>query len=215
MQEVIAEQGLERVHLYILDALLKLRQVCCDPRLLDLDAARSVSQSAKMEMLFEWLPTMIEEGRRILLFSQFTSMLALIEERLKAEDIPYLKLTGRTRKRAEVVRSFQEGEVPLFLISLKAGGVGLNLTRADTVIHYDPWWNPAVEDQATDRAHRIGQEHPVFVYKLITRGSIEERIVAMQEGKKELVEGLLSTGSKKSLQWSKADLDRLFRPLAD
>ncbi len=213
VQEVIAEQGIERAHLYILDALLKLRQVCCHPHLLDLEAAQSVPVSAKMDLLFELLPEMIAEGRRVLLFSQFTSMLSLIEKRLLEEEIAYVKLTGNTRNRSTVVDQFQSGEVPLFLISLKAGGVGLNLTRADTVIHYDPWWNPAVESQATDRAYRIGQNNPVFVYKLITQGSIEERIVAMQEEKKELVESLLSAGTKRGLKLGKADLDQLLRPL--
>src|SRR5690606_4817911 len=124
----------------------------------------------------ELLPTLLEEGRRILLFSQFTSMLALIEEHLTAHHIPYLKLTGSTpsTERTKLVKAFQTGKAPLFLISLKAGGTGLNLTAADTVIHYDPWWNPAAENQATDRAHRIGQQNPVFVHKLISQGSIEE-----------------------------------------
>ena len=214
VQEVIAEQGIERAHLYILDALLKLRQVCCHPHLLDLEAAQGVETSAKMELLFELLPEMIAEGRRILLFSQFTSMLGLIEKRLLRDDIGYVKLTGNTRNRADIVRDFQSGRVPLFLISLKAGGVGLNLTKADTVIHYDPWWNPAVESQATDRAYRIGQDNPVFVYKLITKGSIEERIVAMQEDKKELVESLLSAGSKRGMKFGKADLEQLLKPLS-
>ncbi len=211
--EVIEEQGIERAHLYILDALLKLRQVCCHPRLLALEAAQHVETSAKMELLFELIPEMIAEGRRILLFSQFTSMLGLIQKRLEEEAIPFVKLTGRTRNRDAVVKRFQNQEVPLFLISLKAGGVGLNLTQADTVIHYDPWWNPAVEAQATDRAYRIGQDQPVFVYKLITQGSIEERIVAMQEDKKELVEGLLAEGAKRSLTFSKNDLEQLLQPL--
>lgn len=214
VQEVIAEQGIERAHLYILDALLKLRQVCCHPHLLDLEAAQSVDTSAKMELLFDLLPEMIREGRRVLVFSQFTSMLGLIQKRLAAEGIDHVKLTGNSRNRPELVKRFQEGEVPLFLISLKAGGVGLNLTKADTVIHYDPWWNPAVEAQATDRAYRIGQDNPVFVYKLITKGSIEERIVAMQEDKKELVESLLSAGTKRALKLDRADLERLLKPLS-
>ncbi len=117
-----------------------------------------------MDWLSNALPEMIEEGRRILLFSQFTSMLALIEEQMQELGIPYLLLTGDTKDRMPLIEKFQSGAVPLFLISLKAGGTGLNLTAADTVIHYDPWWNPAVEAQATDRAHRIGQHKPVFVY---------------------------------------------------
>ena len=128
------------------------------------------------------------EGRKILLFSQFTEMLGLLEPELQKAGIPHVKLTGRTRKRDVVIDAFQEGEVPLFLISLKAGGTGLNLTAADTVIHYDPWWNPAVERQATDRAHRIGQDKPVFVYKLVAKDTLEEKIVAMQERKQALAD---------------------------
>ena len=205
---------MERVYFYILDALLKLRQVCCHPHLLDLEAAHSVDSSAKMDLLFEMLPEMVAAGRRILIFSQFTSMLGLIEKRVVAEGIDYVKLTGNTRDRSSLVKKFQTGKAPIFLISLKAGGVGLNLTKADTVIHYDPWWNPAIESQATDRAYRIGQDNPVFVYKLITKGSIEERIVAMQEDKKELVESLLSAGTKRALKLDKASLEQLLRPLS-
>ena len=160
VRDAIAAQGLARSHITILDALLKLRQICCDPRLVKLEQARKVQQSAKLELLLEMLPELLEEGRRILLFSQFTTMLGLIEDELKRAGIAYTKLTGQTRRREQVIEAFRSGTVPLFLISLKAGGVGLNLTEADTVIHYDPWWNPAVENQATDRAHRIGQQRP-------------------------------------------------------
>ena len=163
-----------------LRVILKLRQVCCNPRLLKLEAAKKVEDSAKLTRLMDMLPAMIEEGRRILLFSQFTSMLSLIEAELKAQKIDFLKLTDCTKNRAELVDRFQMGASPLFLIGLKAGGSGLNPTAADTVIHYDPWWNPAVEDQATDRAHRIGQEMPVFVYKLRTLGTVEEKIQELQ-----------------------------------
>jgi SNF2 family DNA or RNA helicase len=145
-------------------------------------------------------------------------MLELIEERLKKlkhNDHPlrWVKLTGSTTDRATPVNQFQAGEVPLFLISLKAGGTGLNLTAADTVIHYDPWWNPAVENQATDRAHRIGQDKNVFVYKLITQGTVEEKIVAMQERKRELVDGLLNSDRKTNFQLTADDIDFLFAPL--
>ena len=143
---------------------------------------------------------MIEEGRRILLFSQFTSMLAIIEKELTARKIRYVILTGQTTDRATPIERFQNGEIPVFLISLKAGGTGLNLTAADTVIHYDPWWNPAVENQATDRAHRIGQTKNVFVYKLLTEGTVEEKILALQARKKELVEGLLNEERKRKPQ---------------
>ena len=152
---------------------------------------------------------MIEEGRRILLFSQFTSMLDLIKEALKPLGIPYVELRGSTADRATPVERFQACEVPLFLISLKAGGRGLNLTAADTVIHYDPWWNPAVENQATDRAHRIGQDKAVFVYKLIASGTVEERILELQERKGSLADAMLDEGS-----WAGSltadDLDFLF-----
>jgi SNF2 family DNA or RNA helicase len=157
-----------------------------------LESARRVRHSAKLALLLEMVPELLEEGRRILVFSQFATMLGLIEEGLIAAGIPYAKLTGRTRSRDAVIDSFQSGEVPVFLVSLKAGGTGLNLTQADTVIHYDPWWNPAVEAQATDRAHRIGQDKPVFVYKLIAAGTVEEKIVELQQRKQALADGIYS-----------------------
>jgi SNF2 family DNA or RNA helicase len=192
VREMIAEKGLGRSHITILDALLKLRQVCCDPRLVPLAEAQKVKASAKLVMLLELVEELLEEGRRILIFSQFTSMLAIIEEALMQRDVPFAKLTGSTQNRDKVIERFVSGEAHVFLISLKAGGVGLNLTEADTVIHYDPWWNPAAEDQATDRAYRIGQEKPVFVYKLIIEDSVEEKILALQEQKKQLSNALYS-----------------------
>ena len=192
LKDIIADKGLKRSQIEVLDALLKLRQVCNHPKLLSLDGAKKVNQSAKLDYLMETLPEQIDEGRKILIFSQFTSMLTLIEEALIAAGIGYVKLTGSTTKRQEVVDKFQQGEVPVFLISLRAGGVGLNLTAADTVIHFDPWWNPAVENQATDRAHRLGQNKPVFVYKLIIENSIEEKIQTIQQNKAELAKALLS-----------------------
>jgi SNF2 family DNA or RNA helicase len=137
----------------------------------------------------QMLPEMLEEGRRVLLFSQFTTMLGLIEQALEAQNIIYTKLTGQTQNRDAAIEKFRQGDANVFLISLKAGGVGLNLTEADTVIHYDPWWNPAAENQATDRAHRIGQDKPVFVYKLITENTLEEKILDMQVKKQLLAEG--------------------------
>jgi SNF2 family DNA or RNA helicase len=183
VRDEIASKGFARSQIVILDALLKLRQVCCDPRLVKAKAARKVKERAKLDLLMAMLPELVDEGRRILVFSQFTSMLALIEHELDkpASTTSCSPATPRTAKTP--MRRFQAGDVPIFLISLKAGGVGLNLTAADTVIHYDPWWNPAVENQATDRAHRIGQDKPVFVYKLIVAGSIEEKILALQEKK--------------------------------
>jgi len=212
VRKEIDKKGIARSQIVILDALLKLRQVCCDPRLLKLDAAQKVKQSAKLEQLMEILPEMIAEGRRILLFSQFTSMLSLIEEELLKRDINYVKLTGQTKDRVSPINRFQNKEVPLFLISLKAGGAGLNLTAADTVIHYDPWWNPAVEAQATDRAHRIGQKNKVFVYKLITAGSVEEKINALQQKKKALANALFGT-AKQADKLTEKDLQALFEPL--
>jgi SNF2 family DNA or RNA helicase len=195
VRDAIAKRGLAKSRIVVLDALLKLRQVCCDPRLLDHAPARAVGAGAKLGALMEMIPELIEDGRRVLLFSQFTSMLALVEDELRREAIPYELLTGKTKDRATPVRRFQAGEVPLFLISLKAGGTGLNLTAADTVIHYDPWWNPAVERQATDRAHRIGQDQAVFVYKLVCEQTIEQRILDLQARKGALADALLDGGA--------------------
>lgn len=210
VKEAIESQGIERSQIMILDALLKLRQVCCDPRLVKVKGVNTSIPSAKLRYLMDMLPTLLEEGRRILLFSQFTSMLSLIEPELSALNIPYLKLTGDTQNRGELVARFQAGEAPLFLISLKAGGTGLNLTAADTVIHYDPWWNPAVEAQATDRAHRIGQTQAVFVYKLLTEGTVEEKILEMQHKKRNLVDSILNGGTMQSLM-DMNDVEALFR----
>ncbi|WP_250460004.1 DEAD/DEAH box helicase [Microbulbifer litoralis] len=192
VRQLLDRKGLAKSHIQVLDALLKLRQICCDPSLVKIPSATKVKQSAKLEALLEMLEEMLAEGRRILLFSQFTSMLSIVEGELKKRGVAYSKLTGRTRKRQAAIDAFQGGEVPLFLISLKAGGFGLNLTEADTVIHYDPWWNPAAENQATDRAHRIGQQKPVFVYKLIAEGTIEERIQELQQHKQSLADALLT-----------------------
>ena len=208
----IRSKGVGRSHIIILEALLKLRQICCDPRLLKSELA--AGGSAKLAELLEMLDELLGEERKILIFSQFTSMLALIETELKARNIGYALLTGDTRDRAGAVRSFQQGEVPVFLISLKAGGVGLNLTAADTVIHYDPWWNPAAENQATDRAWRIGQDKPVFVYKLIARGTLEEKIQMLQQKKAALAGAVLSGGdAHEAGQLSQEDLRAIFAPL--
>ena len=215
VRDEIAQRGFARSQIVILDALLKLRQVCCDPRLVKATAARKVRERAKLDLLMEMLPELVEEGRRILVFSQFTSMLSLIEHELDKAGLSYVTLTGDTVDRENPIRSFQEGNVPIFLISLKAGGVGLNLTAADTVIHYDPWWNPAVENQATDRAHRLGQDKPVFVYKLIVSGSIEEKILALQERKAELAAGILSEDQGVEVKFGTEDLAALFEPLPE
>jgi len=197
--------------LVILEALLKLRQCCCDPRLVPLDVARRIDESAKLERLRGMLEEVAESGRAALVFSQFTSMLELIEEECRDAGIKTLKLTGATRNREAVVAAFQRGDAPVFLISLKAGGTGLNLTRADTVIHYDPWWNPAVEDQATDRAHRIGQDKSVFVYRLVAAGTLEEKMLEMKRVKRARADAVFAGGDATSL--TTGDLAALYREL--
>jgi len=211
VQAAIAQKGLARSGIIILDALLKMRQACCDPRLLKLKTvAKSKAGSAKLDRLMEMLSIMFAEGRRVLLFSQFTEMLALIQARLEEDGVEYVKLTGDTKDRATPVKKFQAGDVPLFLISLKAGGVGLNLTAADTVIHYDPWWNPAVEDQATDRAHRIGQTKKVFVHRLVTLGTIEEKMEVLKEKKRAIVASVMDAEHGGALTMTEADVEDLF-----
>jgi len=215
VRDAISKKGLARSHIMVLDALLKLRQTCCDPGLLSLPQAEKINESAKLETLMEMVPELLEEGRRILLFSQFTSMLSIIEKRLSQENIKYALLTGKTRDRDQAIEKFKKGDADIFLISLKAGGVGLNLTEADTVIHYDPWWNPAAENQATDRAHRIGQNKAVFVYKLITENSVEEKILALQAKKQALLNGVYKDDkSESSMSFTVDDLEALFSPLS-
>ncbi len=213
VRDAINGSGLASNHIVVLDALLKLRQVCCDPRLLQGGTSARTAGSAKLDLLREMLPSMVEEGRRILLFSQFTGMLALIAQALDALGLAYVTLTGDTQNRVTPVQRFMQGEVPVFLISLKAGGVGLNLTAADTVIHFDPWWNPAAENQATDRAHRIGQDQPVFVYKLIVAGSVEERIAELQQRKADLADAILEGAGGAGPRFDAADLEALLSPL--
>lgn len=192
ISKAVGEQGLQKSRMVILTALLRLRQVCCDLRLLKLENAGETN-SGKVELFGELLQEVIDGGHRVLVFSQFTEMLALLKEHLAGQDVKYSYLDGSTTDRAKVVQEFQGNEnIPVFLISLKAGGVGLNLTAADTVIHFDPWWNPAVEAQATDRAHRIGQTRVVTSYKLITRGTVEEKILNLQNKKRELIQSTLA-----------------------
>ena len=180
VREAIAERGLDAFRITILDALLKLRQVCCDPRLVKLDAARKVTESAKRARLLALLEELVAEGRKVLIFSQFVEMLRLVEADVATRGWGYAMLHGGTKDRDVQVENFQSEDLPLFLISLKAGGTGLNLTAADTVIVYDPWWNPAVERQAMDRAHRIGQDRPVFVHRLIAENTVESAIQRMR-----------------------------------
>ena len=210
VRDEVARRGLARSRIVVLDALLKLRQACCDPRLVKIPAVAAVHESHKLEALLEMLESLIDDGRRILLFSQFTSMLDLIKPELEQRNMPFVELRGDTRDRATPVARFQAGEVPLFLISLRAGGTGLNLTAADTVIHYDPWWNPAVERQATDRAHRIGQQQHVFVYKLIAQHTVEEGVLELQERKRALADSLFDENQSESLDLSLDDVERLF-----
>lgn len=213
VREEIAKKGFKSSQIMILDALLKMRQVCCDPRLVKLTAAAQVAETAKLDALIEMLEQQIEEGHKVLVFSQFTSMLELIEARLKECNLQYVILTGDTKDRAKPVKEFQDGSTPIFLISLKAGGTGLNLTQADVVIHYDPWWNPAVEEQATDRAHRIGQTKKVFVYKLIAKGTIEQRMIEMQERKRAIASSVYDEEGNFNLKFSEQDLEALLQPI--
>jgi len=210
----VETQGIQRSQITILDALLRLRQVCCHPRLVKLSVAQGIDTAVKMDQLAALVPEAIEEGRRILIFSQFVQFLAIVRGWCEAEGLDFSYLDGTTTNRKEVVEGFQEGQTPLFLISLRAGGAGLNLTAADTVIHLDPWWNPAVMDQATDRAHRIGQDKPVQVYNLITRGTVEEKILALQERKQRLADDILTTTREGGHEITREDLDVLFEPLA-
>ncbi|VAW70392.1 DNA/RNA helicases, SNF2 family [hydrothermal vent metagenome] len=225
LQRHIRDRGLQGSRMHILEALTRLRQVCCDPRLLNGLLNEPLNEnndsgeqsSAKLSQLMRMLEEMLQQGRRVLIFSQFTSMLKLIEQALDNRAIKYALLTGQTKHRDREVKRFQQGEVPLFLISLKAGGSGLNLTRADTVIHYDPWWNPAAENQATDRAHRIGQHQSVMVYKLITENTIEQKILELQQRKQALADVLLdsSQGAPETFDeaFDAADLKNLLQLL--
>jgi superfamily II DNA or RNA helicase len=215
VRRILKRNSFAGAQITILDALLKLRQVCCDPYLLKGVKPVRTMQRAKLELLRLMLPELLAEGRRVLVFSQFTGMLRLIEAELDILQLPWLSLTGGTlpSKRGTVVRQFQEKRVPILLVSLKAGGVGLNLTAADTVIHVDPWWNPAAEQQATARAHRIGQDQPVFVYKLVVEGSIEERILALQARKTALAEGVLGSDGATASKFTTDDLQALLAPL--
>ena len=188
---LVAEEGLPHARMRVLEGLLRLRQICLHPRLID---ANYTGDSAKLTQVLETMETLRAEGHKALIFSQFTSMLDILRAELDSRDIPYAYLDGKTKNRQARVDAFQrDAQLPFFLISLKAGGLGLNLTAADYVLHFDPWWNPAVERQATDRAHRIGQERPVFVYKYISEDSVEEKIVQLQERKRALTDSLIST----------------------
>ena len=210
VREAIAARGLAGSRITVLDALLKLRQVCCDPRLVKLEAARKVRESAKRERLLALLEELVAEGRKVLVFSQFVEMLRLVEADVTARGWGYAMLHGGTKDRDAQIARFQSGDLPLFLVSLKAGGAGLNLTAADTVIVYDPWWNPAVERQAMDRAHRIGQDKPVFVHRLIAENTVETAIQTMQARKQALADALFEGTGQGPLALTEKDVATLF-----
>ena len=211
--ESIEKVGFKRSRVSILAALMRLRQVCCDPRLLKLPPGTLLPPSAKLDRFAELVDDLIAEGHRALVFSQFTEMLELLKQQAENKKLGYMYLDGRTKDRMSRVDAFNNPEgPPLFFISLKAGGTGLNLTSADYVIHYDPWWNPAVEDQATDRTHRIGQTKAVISYKLITRGTVEEKILALQKRKRDLAAGVLGPDVDIEKALTEKDLEDLFTP---
>lgn len=219
--KLIEEKGIKKSQIEILEALLRLRQICCHPQLLHLQERerfhtlpKSIQQSnssAKLDAVVELIRTAVAEGHKILLFSQFVEMLKIIEKELTADSISSLMLTGQTKDRQVLIDTFQKtNDHNVFLLSLKAGGTGLNLTAADYVIHYDPWWNPSVERQAEDRAHRIGQKKTVYTYKMLVKDSIEMKIQELQERKKGLIDDIINTNAKgKGL--SKEDIAYLFQ----
>jgi SNF2 family DNA or RNA helicase len=202
--EAVGAKGVAKSRMVVLTALLRLRQVCCDLRLLKLEGVDPVSASGKLDLFEELLEEVVDGGHRVLVFSQFVGMLSILKERLTTSGIEFCYLDGSTTNRGEVVERFQKQDgIQVFLISLKAGGVGLNLTGADTVVHFDPWWNPAVEDQATDRAHRIGQTRVVTSYKLIARDTVEEKILTLQNRKREIIKATIGGEEEfaASLSW--------------
>jgi SNF2 family DNA or RNA helicase len=209
VRKAIRDRGLAKSHIVVLEALLRLRQACCDPALLKLGDGIE-RPSAKLDRLMEMLAQLLSEGRKILVFSQFTSMIDLIRPRLDAQAIRYSVLTGKTTDRKRVIEDFQNGANDIFLVSLKAGGVGLNLTAADTVIIFDPWWNPAVEEQAIDRSYRIGQDKPVFVYRLVAEGSIEEKMDGLKACKRALADGLFNSDGSIGSALTEEDVRALF-----
>jgi SNF2 family DNA or RNA helicase len=207
----VEKQGIAKAQIQILAALTRLRQVACDPRLLKLEGEWDDGESGKLGALREIMQEAIASGHRVLVFSQFVEMLKLIREALDRDGVKYEYLDGSTKDRIERVDRFNSDEsYAAFLISLKAGGTGLNLTGADMVVHFDPWWNPAVEDQATDRAHRIGQTKIVNVYKLVARATIEEKILQLSAKKRDLVANVLASEGSPMRGLTKADIDDLF-----
>ena len=209
LDDTVRNEGWDKAHFRMLAAITRLRQICCHPALF-LEGYEG--GSGKLELLMELVGEQVESGHRILIFSQFTSMLGIIRDHLSESGIESLYLDGSTppQERMALTETFNKGSIPVFLISLRAGGYGLNLTAADTVIHYDPWWNPAVEDQATDRAHRIGQTRAVHVIKLIAHDTIEEKVSELQTRKKELIDLVVTPGEVLPSALSAKDIRALF-----
>jgi SNF2 family DNA or RNA helicase len=208
LNKKIEADGIKRSKIQVLEALLRLRQVACDPRLVD---PKQKTQGAKIEHLLAQLSELLQEGHKVLVFSQFTTLLGLVRKELEKTGIAYEYLDGKTRNRAECVKRFQEdADCQVFLISLKAGGHGLNLTSANYVFILDPWWNPAVEAQAIDRAHRMGQANPVTAYRFIAKDTVEDKIIKLQESKRELADAIVSADSSLISNLSMADLRLLF-----
>ncbi|HEY9688169.1 MAG TPA: SNF2-related protein [Coleofasciculaceae cyanobacterium] len=209
----VAEKGIGGSTNSIFAALLRLRQICCHPKLMGEELSGGLNESGKFDALKDMIEEVVSEGHRILLFSQFVEMLKIIRTWLEKKGIKYEYLTGESRDRHVMVDRFNNDDsIPIFLMSLKAGGTGLNLTGADYVIHYDPWWNPAAEDQASDRAHRIGQKKTVFVYKLITKGTVEEKILKLQDRKRDLVDSIIAADRSVGKMLSFEDLKEILSP---
>jgi len=205
---LIEREGIKKSKIQILEALLRLRQAACHPGLIDKSRLRE--PSAKLDVLLPHLSEVLEEGHNVLVFSQFTSLLAILRDRLDRDEIVYEYLDGKTRDRSARVDRFQnDPDCKLFLISLKAGGLGLNLTAADYVFLLDPWWNPAVEAQAIDRAHRIGQSQQVFAYRLIARDTVEEKVLELQRTKRELADSIINADNSLIRSLAREDLELL------
>ena len=204
-----SEEEFKTSKITILAELTKLRQICCDPSLIFADYK---ADSAKVDMCLNMISNAVESGHKILLFSQFTTMLDHLAKRLEEEKISYYMLTGSTskEKRAQMVENFNTDDTQVFCISLKAGGTGLNLTAADIVIHFDPWWNQSVENQATDRTHRIGQKKSVHVIRLITKNTIEEKILQLKEKKQALSDAIITSEEGVVSRLTMDDLHNLF-----
>jgi SNF2 family DNA or RNA helicase len=209
--KLVERDGFDRVQIHVLATLTRLKQICCHPAIFAKEKAEA-GDSAKYEMLMELLQTLIEGKHKTVIFSQYTRMLQIMREDFESRGIRFAYLDGSSKNRLEIVKQFNEDEtLPVFLVSLKAGGTGLNLVGADTVIHYDMWWNPAVENQATDRVHRMGQKKNVSAYKLITLGTIEEKIAEMQKRKKGLVKKVVSCDDEAIAKLTWEDVLELLR----